>query len=234
MTDQEWKPLFEEAMKFLDAQEIPFTDPPKRRSVTSSTLQGSEVSSTLGHRSTSDVSEHGLRKFFNSVVKLILEELSLRFSSQNTALLKAIWSCCPASGTFLDFAELSPLIAYYGLDEDVLEYQLPTARKFLLETELIRQKASIVDVLQALGGHGMVSEVAKLLTIAATIPVSNATCERSFSALKRIKTYLRNTMGQERLSSMALLAIEKDVAEKLNLDDIVEVFRLIKVRRMAL
>jgi len=36
----------------------------------------------------------------------------------------------------------------------------------------------------------------KLLTIYATLPVSTSQNERSFSASKKIKTYLRNTMGQ--------------------------------------
>jgi hypothetical protein len=35
-------------------------------------------------------------------------------------------------------------------------------------------------------------------------------CERSFSSLRRIKTYLRNTIGQERLTCLALINIEKD------------------------
>jgi hypothetical protein len=34
--------------------------------------------------------------------------------------------------------------------------------------------------------------------------------ERSFSSLRRIKTYLRNTIGQERLTCLALINIEKD------------------------
>nr|CAI5858450.1 unnamed protein product [Callosobruchus analis] len=37
------------------------------------------------------------------------------------------------------------------------------------------------------------------------MPVSVASCERSFSKLKLIKTYLRSTMGQERLSGLAIL-----------------------------
>lgn len=36
----------------------------------------------------------------------------------------------------------------------------------------------------------------RLLEILATLPVSTATPERTFSSLKRIKTYLRNTTGQ--------------------------------------
>ena len=33
--------------------------------------------------------------------------------------------------------------------------------------------------------------------------------ERCFSTLKRIKNFLRNTMGEERLNSLAMLSMEK-------------------------
>lgn len=53
-------------------------------------------------------------------------------------------------------------------------------------------------------------ETIKLLKIIITVPVSSAEAERCFSTLKRIKTFLRNTMSQDRLSSLAMLSIEKD------------------------
>lgn len=46
----------------------------------------------------------------------------------------------------------------------------------------------------------LLSEVHKLLKIYLTIPVTTASSERNFSALKCIKTYLRNSMTQSRLN----------------------------------
>lgn len=43
-----------------------------------------------------------------------------------------------------------------------------------------------------------------LLSILATLPVTTASVQRSFSTLKRIKTYKRNPTGEERLSALAL------------------------------
>ena len=60
--------------------------------------------------------------------------------------------------------------------------------------------------------------------MAMTICVSTAKCERSFSALKRIKTYLHPSMSEQRLTDMAILSIERDLADTLILTDVVDVF----------
>jgi hypothetical protein len=53
-----------------------------------------------------------------------------------------------------------------------------------------------------------------LLTILSVIHITTASAERSFSSLKRIKTYLRSTMGQERLNGLAMLRLNKDIQVK--------------------
>ena len=53
--------------------------------------------------------------------------------------------------------------------------------------------------------------IRELIKITCTLPVTSRECERSNSALKRLKTYLRSTMGHERLSGLALLAVHYDM-----------------------
>jgi hypothetical protein len=48
----------------------------------------------------------------------------------------------------------------------------------------------------------------------AIIPVITCTSKRSFSSLKRIKTYLRSTMGENRLNGLALLNIHPEIIIK--------------------
>lgn len=50
-----------------------------------------------------------------------------------------------------------------------------------------------------------------LLTVLATLTFSVASAERSFSCLRRLKTWLRSEMGEERLTGLALLNIHCDV-----------------------
>ena len=48
-----------------------------------------------------------------------------------------------------------------------------------------------------------------VLLILYTMPASTATTVRSFSALRRLKTYLRTTMLQDRLTSLAVLHVHR-------------------------
>ncbi len=48
-----------------------------------------------------------------------------------------------------------------------------------------------------------------LLEILWTIPVNTCECERSFSSLRTAKTYIRNKTGQEKLSNLSLINIER-------------------------
>jgi len=54
------------------------------------------------------------------------------------------------------------------------------------------------------------------------IAVTTATSERSFSSLKRIKTYLRSTMNQSRLNGLAMRNINKDI--KITPEEILDKF----------
>uniref|UniRef100_UPI0037E77704 zinc finger MYM-type protein 1 n=1 Tax=Semicossyphus pulcher TaxID=241346 RepID=UPI0037E77704 len=63
-----------------------------------------------------------------------------------------------------------------------------------------------------------VPEATKLLQLVLTVPATTASVERSFSALKRIKTYSRNRTDQGRLSSLAVISIEMQRLLKLKED----------------
>ena len=54
--------------------------------------------------------------------------------------------------------------------------------------------------------------LAVFIQILATLPVTTATNKRSFSVLKYLKTYLRNTMKEVRLNGLALLNVHRDIS----------------------
>ena len=47
---------------------------------------------------------------------------------------------------------------------------------------------------------------------------TNSTCERSFSAMRRVKSYLRSTMTQERINNLMILNVQ--LTDEIDLTDI--------------
>lgn len=66
----------------------------------------------------------------------------------------------------------------------------------------------------------LLTEFLKLIKLIMTIPCTSCTAERSFSSLRRLKTYLRNTMTQRRLNDITVLNCHRDLTEMVDLDKI--------------
>jgi hAT family dimerisation domain. len=62
------------------------------------------------------------------------------------------------------------------------------------------------------------------LRVLSTIPVTVGSGERSFSKLKLIKTYLRSTISQSRLTNLETLSIENEIAENIDFDNLIKEF----------
>jgi len=65
----------------------------------------------------------------------------------------------------------------------------------------------VLNALEVSRNLGTFPHISTLLQIFATLPVTTSSSERSFSALKFIKNYLRSTMTDERLNGLALLFV---------------------------
>ena len=70
----------------------------------------------------------------------------------------------------------------------------------------------------------ILSEIHKLIRIYLTVPITTATAERSFSALRRMKTYLQNSMTQQRLNHCMILHVHREETDKLNLIEVAKEF----------
>ena len=64
-----------------------------------------------------------------------------------------------------------------------------------------------------------------------TLPISSAVAERSFSRLKLIKTYVCSTMGEDRLSGLALISIERQLASGVDYNRVINYFARMKQKR---
>ena len=64
-----------------------------------------------------------------------------------------------------------------------------------------------------------------------TVPVTTATAERSFSALKRLKTFVRSSMTQARLNNLLMMYVHDSVTKSLVLVDVGNQFVSVNSRR---
>ena len=136
----------------------------------------------------------------------VIEEMTLRFQRFHEIATK--------------FAFLEPQHLLAEKFDFVVEHDDIDSREFLIERERLRHFCAVAaaeasetepskpyDLLDFIVKHELVESVPNiviLLRIFLTIAVSVASCERSFSKLKLIKTHLRSTMTTSRLTNLAI------------------------------
>ncbi|CAL9005618.1 unnamed protein product [Prunus brigantina] len=72
----------------------------------------------------------------------------------------------------------------------------------------------------------------RLIQLVLTLPVSTATTKRAFSYMKIIKNRLRSTIADEFLVDCMILRIEREFANSINNEEIIEEFKISKPRRV--
>ena len=70
------------------------------------------------------------------------------------------------------------------------------------------------------------------MKILGVFPVTSAGCERSFSALRRLKDYTRANMTEDRLNGLALMYVHRDII--ISPLAVVDNFARIHQRRMVM
>ena len=178
----------------------------------------------------------------NQVLDSILTQLQWRFEAMaNVSLDFEFLSGYSLSSTPVQKLQdcAANLAKKYNKDLDMLEL-MSEIESFKFQADSLMdslKKATPMDLLQLIYTNSLndaYPNIAIALRIFLTIPVTVASCERSFSKLKIIKNYLRSTMGQERLSNLSIISIEQNIAHQLNYDSIIDEFASMKSRKIDL
>ena len=126
------------------------------------------------------------------------------------------------------------MVKLYNANIEDLPHELPQAKRLLEHTGETQGK-SLLDFLVVTEPYkAAFYELHRLTKIAVTIPVTSAASEKSFSALKLIKPYLRNTMGDNRFSDLGIMHIERMHSNNIDLDEFVDIFANHHNRRISL
>lgn len=122
--------------------------------------------------------------------------------------------------------ELENVLDIYSsdLNKSNLEVQLN-----ILSCTVPKEVSNISDIKEYLqqlspSERDLLNEVIILMKLIQVMPATNSTSERSFSAMRRVKTYLRSTMTQERLNSLMVLHVHKEYTDDLVLTDVANEF----------
>ena len=121
---------------------------------------------------------------------------------------------------------MKEVVTFYGTDFshiDRLETQLTLLHTNINSpTDLL----SVFSYLKTLSSaeKTFYTEVIKVAKLILVMPATNATSESSFSALRRLKTWLRSTTTQSRLNWCMLLHIHKEKTDALQITSVANEF----------
>ena len=209
---------------------------PKRRRLESNKLHDFIVLSSTGSRESQSLEEHdSCRRVFHEIIDNFSTEISDRLV-QNDDIYRLLEVSDPSNINFLDEGSVRAFcfkFSRFQINVEAIVPQLKVAKNLLL-TEKFTSPLQCLDFLIPLKDG--FKDVVLFFKVVLTFPVSSASCERSFSALKRIKSYLRSTIGATRTSALFLLSIERDLTETLSDDPepVIDVFARTADRRLSL
>lgn len=227
-TETYFKELWKEVIHTSEQCSIENEPPPKRKKILSKSLDGHAVMSQTGWRPEQKEERFHTRVFY-PVLDPLLTELNRRFSSTNCQVMRGIQAMNPTNDTFCDETALLPFASTYGSDLEDLRHKLHQLKRIIERKSQagVGKPSSLVELTEFIEPHHEVfHEVFRLCKIAVALPVSTASCERSFSVLKLIKTYLRSTMDDGRLSNQGVLSVEHEQAMSLDMNKFVKQFAL--------
>uniref|UniRef100_H3AEK7 TTF-type domain-containing protein n=1 Tax=Latimeria chalumnae TaxID=7897 RepID=H3AEK7_LATCH len=214
-SDESWSSVWEDITRFCQGHNILQDEAndcqvPKRRRVvkSSATLKDFLVSDTLGQ-----------------ILDAMNGKLERQFSKESMAIAGAVDSVlkCEKDG-------VQSLLQQYADPLNINPYIVASQMELFASTDCsITLEKLLHEVSPSLYPNHY-----KLIQLYLTLPVGTATSERSFSAMRRIRNWLRSTMASDRCSSLALLHIECDMTAKLIPEDIIDVYASQGKRRMQL
>lgn len=193
----------------------------------SSLLEGHYLFTPIVQRQERTEKESFRTGSFIPVIDVLLSEVKRRFSKENCVIMKGIQALNPCSAIFYEKDVVFPFASQYNCSTEDLQYEIPQLKRILERKQSSGQETpkTLIELTVFLKPFKEVfHQMFKLCKIALALPVSTASCERSFSKLKLIKTALRSTMTDERLSNLGVLSVESRRARAINLDDFVDVF----------
>ena len=150
--------------------------------------------------------------------------IQVRFDQPGYAIYRNLESLLLKAANQENYStELQEVIAFYG--NDFNESELSTQLQ-IFGTNFAREaqpgKVTLQEVFTFLrslseGQRAFFRQVCFVARLILVMPATNASSERTFSTMRRIKSYLRSSMGQARLNHLMVLSIYKEMLDRIDL-----------------
>ncbi|XP_070403865.1 zinc finger MYM-type protein 1-like [Nothobranchius furzeri] len=160
--------------------------------------------------------EEYFRVHFFSAIDTVITQLHDRFDQPSLENLNKLEELL-LTGKTNDMVSLYP-----ELDLQKMQIQLAMFKANHTYTSC-KEAAQILRGMQP-EVRGLFSQVETLVRLLIVVPVSSCEAEKSFSALRRLKTWLRSTMTQLRLNSTAVCHVHRDRLKRLDKREIATAF----------
>ena len=147
----------------------------------------------------------------------IISEFKSRFAENDSVVLCALANILTNENP--DDEAFKEVAKFYTIDEDTIKSE---HKMFNHMKKTLTDTKSVSGMLKQIADKQMmimIPELFKLIKIFAVIPATSCSAERSFSSLRRLKTYLRNTMSQDRLTNLAVMTIEPGYVNRVLKED---------------
>jgi hypothetical protein len=234
MRENGWNNLFYEVQQFCNDKSIPvsnmFNEIPVRDR---SRCEGFTVTNLHHYRA----------EIFYVVVDKICVEMNHRFGEATTELLVCFSYLDPKNSfSKFDINKLAGLAKFYDADfsdgdRAVIRSQLET---YILYVRMHPAFSSCTDVgslaakIIETEKHMVFPLVYKLIELALLLPVSTASVERAFSAMKIIKSKLRDRISDEWFNDLMVCYTERELFKARDTTTIMRWFQGIKTQKMSL
>src|SRR6218665_3941487 len=170
-----------------------------------------------------------LNNIYYPVIDKALREVDRHFGRANSNIMCGIEALTPGSGQFLKYSSITKFAEQYKSNVGDLAPKLKQMKR-MIERKTAdntmpvfgENTSTLLDFSNFVSKYdGAFYELSRLLQIACTMPVTSLACERSFSCLKLIKTHLRTTMLDNRLSSLAVLLMHSERVNELDFEKVI-------------
>ncbi|XP_057760503.1 uncharacterized protein LOC130980872 [Arachis stenosperma] len=186
--------------------------------------------------------EHHYRiDVFLATIDSQIQELNSRFNEQTIELLTLSCALDPKDNfKSFNIEEISKLAEkFYPLDFPSNELNILKSQLQHYQHDIpnhlkgIGTLSELCNKLQETGKSRTYHMVDRLIRLVLTLPMSTATTERAFSAMKIVKTRLQSKMADEFLADNLVIYIEKELAAIFDTNSIIDDFENRKKRRIA-